>query len=237
MHSIVCRSMSMPELEEFILSDTKDQLVKTWLESGIESKQYLALMFTLNKKGINGLSDKEKDLIKMWSEQRRYGEHLNPVLKYCLAMIESEKNTTKKKELMLEFNKQFMHFSYNDERIRKGVIEQPVPQNDSIKNQTKRDIIFRDQGKSSLTAEELKELSTAELIKNIQEDESWYNFEVETANLSFLKKIDLTKVPVASRIAAILNRFSDFGYNKVRFSHLEYLQCVKMVEKAAKKRP
>lgn len=205
----------MQELEEFVLAENKDSLVKLWTESGNDSKQYLALMYTLNKKGISGLSEKETDLIKNWSERRRYGEYLNPVLKYCLSMIESEKNPKKRMDLMKEFNNQFMHYSFNDERVRKGVIAEPSNQIDTQKKSGKGKQSGGSQTKTSLSAEDLTELSTAQLLKNIQEDESWYNFELETADLAFIKKIDLANVKTASRIDAALTRFSDFGFNKV----------------------
>ena len=216
MDSLACQSLSMQALEEYVLSENKQKISSDWIESGIASKEYLRLLLSLSTVGIAGLSKDEKEKLKEWTDSRRFKEFLNPVLKYYLSIIESEQDLEIKTKLIQEFNTKFLHFNFNDERdMRRVKVQTPQVPDEKSKNKKKADEVTGSQNRSELSDADLKELSTAELIKNITEDKTFYNFELETANLSFLKKIDLAKVVRPARIETILRRLPDFGFNKV----------------------
>lgn len=216
MDSLACQSLSMQVLEEYVLSENKQKISNDWIESGIASKEYLRLLLSLSTVGIAGLSKDENEKLKEWTDSRRSKEFLNPVLKYYLLIIESEQNLEIKTKLIQEFNTKFLHFSFNDERDMRGVkVQTPQVPDEKSKNKKKADEVAGSQNRSELSDADLKELSTAELIKTITEDKTFYNFELETANLSFLKKIDLAKVVRPARIETVLRRLPDFGFNKV----------------------
>lgn len=217
MQSLACQAMPMHELESFILADDRNAAAANWIKSGV-GKQYLKLMHTLNTKGPSGLTEEEEDLLKKWMQRNRHGEYLNPVLKYCLESISKEKDKTKKKELLTEFNNTFLHYSFNEERDLRGIVSKKttIESETSVSsNSKKKEKIQVANSEFSVNPSVLKAMSTDELIKLIQEDKSWFNFELETADFTFLKKIDWEKVVNPSRIEIALDRLPDFCFNKV----------------------
>jgi hypothetical protein len=218
MQSLACQALPLHELESFILTEDKRTLTADWIKSGNIGKQYLKLLNTLYTKGPSGLSEDEENLLKRWMLNSRHGEYLNPVLKYCLESIFREKDPSKKKDLMKEFNDTFLHFSFNEERDLRGLSSKTTIESEATSNKKpkQKEQVQVENSEFSIKPELLKEMSNDELIRLIKEDKSWYNFELETADLSFLKKIDWEAVVQPTRIEIAIERLPDFVFNKVK---------------------
>jgi hypothetical protein len=187
-------------------------------------------MHTLNTKGPAGLTEAEKDILQQWMLYNRQGEYLNPLLKFCLESIANEKDAAKKKELVKEFNDNFLHYSFNDARDNRGILSTTTIETQTTTNTKKqKEKAEVEKSQCSLTPEEQNNMSTEELVRLIKEDKTFYKFELESADLSFLKKIDWENVAQPSRIEIALRRLPDFAFNKVLIHDVEYLLCLEVV--------
>ena len=219
------------------MADDKRPLMADWEAASMPGKQYLKIMHSLNTKGPAGLSEKEAEVLERWMLYSRNSEYLNPALKYCLESIVNEKDAKKKKELLLEFNGRFLHYTFTDERDKRGLGSPSPAITENPSNRPKgKDKVDVTQSQFSIPQEDLKNMSTDEIIRLIKEDKTAYNFSLETADVSFLKKIDWEYVVQPSRIGIALSRLPNFGFNKVEHSNQEHLCHVEMVQKVDEER-
>jgi hypothetical protein len=209
-------------LEEFVLADSasREKMVADWAK-GTPLKQYMRLCYLLANGKV--LGKEENELLEDWMKNRRYGEYLNVVLKFCYGQIQKENDSEKQKQLMQEFNEQFLKYTFNDERDTRGALQkqpEPVAVTPSKKSSKKQEAATG--LKTALTKEDVFEMSTERLIKLIVEDKSFYDFDLGSADVTFLKKLDLYNMQTAARIRRVLDALPDFVYDKNIYKTLKW---------------
>src|SRR3990167_5540202 len=213
---------SLEQLEEFVSgkhTEGKAFPLKDW-EKSPGFQQYIKMLWKLHHK-LN-MTEEELEILDAWMSHNRHGEYLNVLLKYCLQQIDNEKSEEKRKKLLEEFNSKFLHFSFNDERDARGGIGNQDNSNKVDGNQSQAPKGRNGQSKATssaglkvaLTTEEQQVMSTKSLCKTIETDKSYYDWDLGSADQTFLKTLDLYNMESVHRISVALEALQDFAYCK-----------------------
>lgn len=104
--------------EEYLFAEDKAQFIES-CKNASELKKYIRLCHLLNQPGAV-LEKHDQDLLATWQRHYNYGDKGALVIKHALNEIANEKDTTKRQQLMKDFNTKWLGYSFDDYRQAAG---------------------------------------------------------------------------------------------------------------------
>lgn len=196
--------------EDYLFAKDKSEFLES-CKNASEIKKYIRICHLLSHPETP-LEQCDKDLLENWKRSYNYGDKRSLVLKSELNAILSETDAAKRQELMNEFNKKYLSFSFNDYRQSSGSQAQATTEGGNKVTL-----------KTALTQADHDEMLTSTKINELINSETGnLSFSVNDLGVSNLSNLDFAQIKswkVKETLFGFLPRYST---SEVRPTYLEH---------------
>ena len=168
--------------EEYLFAKDKTEFLESCKNSS-ELKRYIRLCHLLNQPDAK-LEDADRALIESWNLYNNHGDKRGLVMKDRISAILKESDTTKRQQLMVDFNQKYLGFSFNDYRQTAG--STALAQNEGGETISLKTALTEEDHEEMLTSTKLKELLNSE--------DGNLSFSLTDLGTSILSNIDFAQV-------------------------------------------